>query len=257
MNVLSIGNSFSQDAQRFLHAIAAADGVELDCANLYVGGCSLEQHAAFLESGEPVYDREWNGAPAGQKISLRAAVESRPWDIITLQQASHLSGDARSYFPYLEQLAAYLRQTCPQTALYLHETWAYEPDSTHPAFVRYGSDMAQMYGQLREAYYAAARRLELPLIPVGDGIQRLREEVPAFDRSRGGRSLTRDGFHLSWVYGRYAAGLIWYRALTGRDVCTLSYVPADPQAPDETDSAVLQAIRRVVAQLSVVNPTEE
>lgn len=256
MNILSIGNSFSQDAQRFLHTIAAADDTELNCANLYVGGCSLEQHAVFLESNEPVYDWEWNGASTGQKISLRAAVESRPWDIVTLQQASHLSGAPDSYFPYLEQLVAYLRQAQPQAVLYLHETWAYEPDSTHPAFVHYGSDTARMYGQLREAYYAAARRLELPLIPVGDGIQQLREES-AFDRSRGGRSLTRDGFHLSRVYGRYAAGLIWYRALTGRDVRTLSYVPSDPQAPDETDPAVLQTIRRVAAQLSVVDSTEE
>lgn len=250
MEILSIGNSFSQDAQRFLHSIAAADGTELNCANLYVGGCSLEQHAAFLESGEPVYDWEWNGAPTGQKISLRAAVESRRWDIITLQQASHLSGVPDSYFPYLEQLTAYLRQVQPQAALYLHETWAYEPDSTHPAFVRYGSDTAQMYRQLRDAYAAAAQRLALPLIPVGDGIQTLRQALPGFDRSRGGRCITRDGFHLSWVYGRYAAGLIWYQTLTGRDVGTLSYTPADPQAPDEADPAVLQAICRTVAQMA-------
>ena len=29
MNVLSIGNSFSQDAQRYLHRIAKADGVTI------------------------------------------------------------------------------------------------------------------------------------------------------------------------------------------------------------------------------------
>ena len=138
----------------------------------------------------------------------------------------------------------------PQAALYLHETWAYEPDSTHPAFVRYCSDTAQMYRQLRDAYAAAAQRLALPLIPVGDGIQTLRQALPVFGRSRGGRCITRDGFHLSWVYGRYAAGLIWYQTLTGRDVGTLSYTPADPQAPDEADPAVLQAICRTVAQMA-------
>ena len=30
MNVLSIGNSFSQDAQRYLHSIARADGMGLN-----------------------------------------------------------------------------------------------------------------------------------------------------------------------------------------------------------------------------------
>ncbi|MGN1128615.1 MAG: DUF4886 domain-containing protein, partial [Candidatus Flemingiibacterium sp.] len=44
LKVLSIGNSFSQDAQRWLHDIAAADGVELLAKNLYIGGCSLERH---------------------------------------------------------------------------------------------------------------------------------------------------------------------------------------------------------------------
>ena len=41
MNILSIGNSFSQDAQRYLHDIAKADGVVLSAFNLYIGGCPL------------------------------------------------------------------------------------------------------------------------------------------------------------------------------------------------------------------------
>jgi len=34
MNILSIGNSFSQDAQRYLHQIARADKTDLKCVNL-------------------------------------------------------------------------------------------------------------------------------------------------------------------------------------------------------------------------------
>ena len=44
MKVLAIGNSFSQDATHYLHKIAASDGVEMKVVNLYIGGCSLEQH---------------------------------------------------------------------------------------------------------------------------------------------------------------------------------------------------------------------
>ncbi|MBQ7726439.1 MAG: DUF4886 domain-containing protein, partial [Clostridia bacterium] len=43
MKVLSIGNSFSQDAQRYLHGIARADHTEMRAVNLYIGGCSLER----------------------------------------------------------------------------------------------------------------------------------------------------------------------------------------------------------------------
>ncbi len=38
MYILSMGNSFSQDAQRYLHRIAAADGVEFYICNLFIGG---------------------------------------------------------------------------------------------------------------------------------------------------------------------------------------------------------------------------
>jgi len=44
MNILAIGNSFSQDATRYLHQIAAADGVTLHVANFYIGGYFLQLH---------------------------------------------------------------------------------------------------------------------------------------------------------------------------------------------------------------------
>ena len=41
MKVLAIGNSFSQDATRYLHQIAKANQFDLKVVNLYIGGCSL------------------------------------------------------------------------------------------------------------------------------------------------------------------------------------------------------------------------
>ena len=37
-----MGNSFSQDAQRWLKKLAEQNGIDLDCVNLFIGGCSLE-----------------------------------------------------------------------------------------------------------------------------------------------------------------------------------------------------------------------
>ena len=39
MKVLAIGNSFSNDAMRYLHGIAKADGVDMKTVNLFIGGC--------------------------------------------------------------------------------------------------------------------------------------------------------------------------------------------------------------------------
>ena len=61
MNVLSIGNSFSQDAQRYLNGIAKSAGVNLNCFNLYIGGCPLSRHFRNMHSGERAYTLEMNG----------------------------------------------------------------------------------------------------------------------------------------------------------------------------------------------------
>ena len=50
MNVLAIGNSFSQDATRYLSQIAQKGGDTLSVANLYIGGCSLETHFRNINS---------------------------------------------------------------------------------------------------------------------------------------------------------------------------------------------------------------
>ena len=68
MKVLSIGNSFSCDAQRYLHRIAKKDGVQLKTVNLFIGGCSLRTHylnalqdaAAYLRIHKPSRDiKRW------------------------------------------------------------------------------------------------------------------------------------------------------------------------------------------------------
>lgn len=40
MKVLAIGNSFSNDAMRYLHGIAKADGLDMKTVNLFIGRLS-------------------------------------------------------------------------------------------------------------------------------------------------------------------------------------------------------------------------
>ena len=44
MNLLAIGNSYSDDATALLSQVAAADNVHINAVNLFEGGCSLEKH---------------------------------------------------------------------------------------------------------------------------------------------------------------------------------------------------------------------
>lgn len=224
MNILSIGNSFSQDAQAYLHQLANAAGVELEAVNLYIGGCSLERHAANLEQDKADYELDINGSQTGDLLSISGALAMREWDIVTFQQASHYSGMAETYEPYLSKLVEAVRKRLPAAKLYFHETWAYEIDSDHEGFGAYGNSQTEMYNRLAKAAREAAARHGLELIPVGNLVQTLRED-PAFDYADNGRSLCRDGFHLDLLYGRYLAAATWLRKFTGETITGNSYIP--------------------------------
>ena len=85
MDILSIGNSFSQDAQRYLHRIAKADGYTLNAFNLIIGGCPLSLHYRNMISEERAYTLEMNGENTGLTVSLKDALLNRNWDVVTIQ----------------------------------------------------------------------------------------------------------------------------------------------------------------------------
>lgn len=104
MKVLSIGDSFSQDAQRYLHNLGEVNGKNIKCVNLYIGGCTLRQHYLNLFDDEKSYKFEFNGSDTGIRISIREALKSDEWDYVAIQQASHQSFDFDTYIPYIQKL---------------------------------------------------------------------------------------------------------------------------------------------------------
>lgn len=229
MKILSIGNSFSQDAHRWLHKLAEHNGIELETVNLFIGGCSLETHWKNVEENNAHYDLEVNGGSVGRKISIDEALSLEEWDVITLQQVSHDSGKYVTFEPYLSSLAEIVRKKQPNAKLYFHQTWAYDIGSSHGSFVIYDNDQALMYRMVKETCEKAAKSIGAGLIPTGDVIQTLRETVPEFDLKNGGLSLCRDTFHLSLDYGRYAAAATWLRTITGNKIKVTEFGDFDTQ----------------------------
>ncbi len=223
MKLLSIGNSFSTDAHRFLSALARQNFIELDTANLFIGGCSLQTHWLNFQENNSHYDYELNGSEAERKISINQALESEKWDVITLQQASADSGIYGTYQPYLSQLAECVRERQPQAKLYFHQTWSYENGSKHSGFLNYERNSRKMFDCIVCASQTAAQSIGAAVIPAGTLIQYLRENVKAFDYENGGISLCRDTYHLSESYGRYAAAAIWLRTVTGESFCAKEF----------------------------------
>ena len=218
MKLLSIGNSFSTDSHKYLHSLAEHNGVNLECYNLFIGGCSLQTHWENYVENNEFYDLEINGSEATRKISINEALLMEKWDVITVQQVSAFSGMFETYEPYLTDLVAVVREKVPKAKIYFHETWSYEIGSLHEGFLNYNSNQKEMYLRIKEASKKASDLIKAEIIPTGDVVQFVRENIPKFDFKNGGISLCRDSFHLSEDYGRFLAGAVWFKKLTAKNL---------------------------------------
>ena len=172
VRLLTIGNSFSRNATRFLGELAEAGGHHLTHTSIVVGGASLELHAtkALLHEQDPS-DEE--GLYDGSKRSLKQELQSQPWDFVTIQQASIKSHDLATYQPFAQQLGDLIATHAPTARLLVHETWPYRQDDPRfspekPAKPDQPSTQEAMYEGLRNAYRQVASQLDAGLIPVGD-----------------------------------------------------------------------------------------
>lgn len=210
MKILSIGNSFSQDSTALLQLLTD----KITVRNLYIGGCSLDMHAANIENDAAKYELQENGEKMQNAlVSIKEALTSDKWDYITVQQVSGRSGVYESFYPYLGELLDYVRKYS-DAEIVLHETWSYEIGSGHPDFAIYNSDREQMAQAIKETYEKVSAKENLRIIRVGEAVRKLRAK-PSFDYENGGLSLTRDGFHLSLSYGRLLAASVWCKFFTG------------------------------------------
>ena len=199
MKILSIGNSFSQDAQRYLHRLAKQDGTVLKTVNLYIGGCSLRTHYLNMLDDCAAYSFEFNGESTGLKVSIRQALASDNWDVITLQQASPLSASFESYSPYLEELADFVRRYCPHSKILIHQTWAYEDESERLKALGFATS-SEMLSAVCEAYAKAAQAINADgIIPCGRAMMKATE--------LGIEAVHRDSYHASLGAGRYLLAL--------------------------------------------------
>lgn len=236
MKILSIGNSFSVDATRYLHVLAKNQKIGLETVNLYIGGCSLSMHYLNAMEDLPHYELHFNGDGTRFMVSIKQALLSDDFDVVTLQQVSNFSFLPETYEPYLAYLADYVRRYRPHAKLYIHETWAYHPNGKRLGEVGFSTHEA-MFDAIKPVYADAAKRIgACGIIPAGHTMYELVQSGISADR------IFRDPIHAGLGLGRYALALTWLSYFTGADVRKNTFRDFDvPVSPEEIDLAARAA----------------
>ena len=264
IRILGIGNSFTQNATKFLPQIIASNpSIEADVGVANIGGCPLDKHVNLAKANEedPTKGKQYtywlNGKVDSKKVSLKEILEDGTWDYITIQQVSTKSYKIETYYPYAEELIGIIRKHAPDATIVIHETWSHSKDSYR--YTSWGLDPDEMYSKLHAAYGQIAEEFSLPVIPVGTAFQ-MAKEVEQWDyqpteievtelvypadkenlpdeskslhrifywkknKKTGEYNVGNDGFHAN-RNGEYLGGLVWYGFFFDADPTEVSYAP--------------------------------
>ena len=261
IKILSIGNSFSQDASHYVYDIAKSAGVNVVVGNIYFAGCSLKTHWTNASKNNAAYKYyKWtaSGMTEKEKQTVTNCILDEKWDYIVFQQASGESGFYDTYQPYLNKLIAYVKglSTNSEVKMALNMTWAYANDSAHAGFINYDNNQISMYYSIVNAYRQAISETGIDiLIPCGTAIQNARTNESLCNI---GDELTLDGYHLNEGIGRYIAGLAYFETLVVKQTDIKKDLFTDVSFyPDKSDcNEQLAYMSKISVMDAVMNPFE-
>lgn len=212
--VLVIGNSFADDGLKYESELLSAAGINtegLSVFMIYGFGASLKDYAEAINA-EILPDkyrlRQMVGGFEEWQLDAKSLrdILSQEWDIITLQQLSSLAGNYTTYQPYLDELVAEIKATCPNKSVVLgwNLVWGVSP------FPHVDFGLASWQNQVA----ACRQMLEATdyfsfVVPSGTAVQNAR----ALGIDNDGHCLTRDEQHLCYGAGLYVAACAWWEAI--------------------------------------------
>lgn len=200
--ILAIGNSFSMNATQYFNPSCKIIGLDFHLVNLYIPGCSLEMHWNNYNDNT-LYELQIDAKTQGF-TSLKEALNRDQYDIITLQQASDFSGMIDKLYPYFDSLIEVITYHQPNATIMYHQTWSYDYDSNHRAFVNYDKNSTTMIKAIKNVTDSIKNRYHFEIIPTGQAMQMLRVQTKD-------QRITKDGYHLKDGIARIIAALVWIK----------------------------------------------
>lgn len=272
IRLLLIGNSFSQNASRYLPDLAKESGIELIIGRAELGGCSLQRHWEIVEAHEADPDD-----PKGKQYrgkSLKMLLLEQEWDYVTIQQNSMNSTDLSTYRPYARNLYDYIKKFRPDAEVVLHQTWAYRVDSNDFGRINekeHTRNAEEMYKRSRANYHTIAKELGIRILPVGDAFWMINthprfafKKDPTFNYEHpaqgalpvqtyslhrgyfwkdGENKISFDSHHANEA-GEFLGALVWSGVLFGESPAKLKFKPKG--IPNDFDRALKRAAKKVV-----------
>lgn len=247
INILNFGHSFSADAITYVPEIAETMGVSnLNIGLFYRANCPLQSHYECLTGGKaPKYgysvsgfgDTQWHKV----KTDPLEQVSSIKWDYIVLQTSLEDEGRYETIEPWITKMIDEIiriqkEKFGSEPVICWHLFWPIskhleksksEKHAYRMSFYDHSSD------KMWEAYKTTAKKIMETtkvsvVIPTGAVVTDLRQSELCTPELK---YFTRDGYHMSYVHGRYIAALAYYQTLlapiTGKSVKGNKFVPSN------------------------------
>lgn len=240
--VLTIGNSFAENASQYASEIAAAQGYGLTFGYLKYPSCTIEQHYNNALADNAVYKfayTSYDGSSVssvtvknGQTefASIKEALTYADWDIVVLQQASTASYTYASYEKTAD-LIAYIKSLVPDCEIMLHETWSWATWATDAV-------PENNFKYIEDCYHQLSSDLGgLTIIPTGRAFE--------FARQSGIFVNDSDNQHAN-AYGKYLAGACYAAEIFGLNLYQNTFGNAHPNFADVDMELLRAAVSKAV-----------
>ena len=267
INVLFIGNSFTDDSVKHLPGMLAAAGIKnVNMVHMYYGGRLMS-----------VYNNEWATASdyncytcnAGQTSwttstgkTLKDVAESRQWDVVTIQEhtgnaaAWTWNSTAKANFA---GVINHIKESQENAKIYYIMSQAYQNmdkigSGSKPSIT--WTDQIGMFNVISAFGQNVMKDCDVDgIIPTGTMLQNLR--TTSLNNSLG---LTRDGYHMDYGLSRYGASCTVYEValapLTGKRLDDITYLyneSGDGKTPVTEANA---PIAKLAAKNAIAKPFE-
>ena len=224
LNILIFGHSYGVDCTEHLPKLIDAAGINsVRIARFYKGNCSLQERYKFFQEDWPKgYNEcepghtEWVERPC----TFREAINARKWDYVIFQNSLENEGRYKMAQPYLNDMISYIREVS-------NEKFGSEPEICWNMFwpISYTLSYTQTKTQsfrmsfydhnpekMFQAYMEATKELMKDtgisnIVPSGTAIMNLRA---SYLNTIEMQDFTRDGYHMSFGAGRYAAACVLF-----------------------------------------------